>query len=114
MLTTDRKQLAAAIRPFRAIHHLREAKILDVTTRLPAQYAAEVKAKFGTEIKQIGLPARGRGLQRRERRRRPGRDRPLDLRGRARWSSPPRKTSSSRASWPWPSRSCWTKKTPRC
>ena len=55
MLTSDRKQLAAAIRPFRALHHLREAKILDVTTRLPVQYAAEVKAKFGTEIKQISL-----------------------------------------------------------
>lgn len=55
MLTTDRKQLAAAIRPFRAIHHLREAKVLDVTTRLPAQYAAQVKAKFGTEIKELSL-----------------------------------------------------------
>ena len=57
ILTTDRKQLAVAIRPFRAIHHLREAKILDVTTRLPAKYAEEVKAKFGTEIKQVGLQA---------------------------------------------------------
>jgi len=57
ILTTDRKQLAAAIRPFRAIHHLREAKVLDVTTRLPGQYAKEVKAKFGTEIKQVGLQA---------------------------------------------------------
>ncbi len=55
LLTSDLNQLAAAIRPFRAIHHLREAKILDVTTRLPGQYAAEVKAKFGTEIKQITL-----------------------------------------------------------
>lgn len=55
LLTADRKQLAAAVRPFRAIHHLREAKILDVTTRLPSQFAAEMKAKFGTEIKQIGL-----------------------------------------------------------
>ena len=56
LLTSDLKQLAAAIRPFRAIHHLREAKILDVTTRLPSQYAAEVKTRFGTEIKQISLP----------------------------------------------------------
>ncbi len=55
LLTADRKQLAAAVRPFRAIHHLREAKILDLTTQLPAQYVAEVKAKFGTEIKQITL-----------------------------------------------------------
>jgi L-fucose isomerase-like protein len=57
ILTTDRKQLAVAIRPFRAIHHLREAKILNVTTRMPAKYAEEVKAKFGTEIKQVGLQA---------------------------------------------------------
>jgi L-fucose isomerase-like protein len=55
MLTSDRKQLAAAIRPFRAMHHLREAKVLDVTTRLPAQFVADVRGKFGTEIKQIGL-----------------------------------------------------------
>ncbi|MBN1854539.1 MAG: hypothetical protein JW829_17540, partial [Pirellulales bacterium] len=55
MLTSDRTQLAAAIRPFRALHHLREAKILDVTTRLPEQYAAAVRDKFGTEIKQLSL-----------------------------------------------------------
>jgi len=53
MLTTDRRQLVAAIRPFRALHHLREAKILDVTTWLPTQFAADIKKKFGTEIKQI-------------------------------------------------------------
>jgi hypothetical protein len=55
LLTSDYKQLATAIRPFRAIHHLREAKILDVTTDLPGQYAAEIKSRFGTEIKQINL-----------------------------------------------------------
>jgi hypothetical protein len=55
LLTADRKQLAAAVRPFRAIHHLREAKILDVTTSLPSQYVAAVRSKFGTEIKQITL-----------------------------------------------------------
>jgi L-fucose isomerase-like protein len=54
-LTSDRKRLAVAVRPFRAIHHLREAKILDVTTRLPAQYAEQMKKKFGTEIKQVSL-----------------------------------------------------------
>ena len=32
MLTADMNELAAAVRPFRAIHHLREAKILNVTT----------------------------------------------------------------------------------
>jgi hypothetical protein len=55
MLTSDRKQLAAAIRPFRAMHHLREAKILDVTTRLPKEYAVAARGKFGTEIKEVSL-----------------------------------------------------------
>ena len=55
ILTSDRKQLAAAIRPIRAIHHLREAKILDVTERLPVEFAKQMKEKFGTEIKQVGL-----------------------------------------------------------
>jgi len=55
LLTSDRKQLAVAVRPFRAIHHLREAKILDVTTELPADYCKAIREKFGTEIKQIDL-----------------------------------------------------------
>jgi hypothetical protein len=55
MLTTDYSQLALAIRPFRAIHHLREAKVLNLTTRSFDQYAAGVKDKFGTEIKKITL-----------------------------------------------------------
>jgi hypothetical protein len=54
-LTSDYAQLAVAIRPFRAIHHLREAKILNVTTRPFKDYAGQMKEKFGTEIKQIGL-----------------------------------------------------------
>ncbi len=54
-LTTDYGKLAAAIRPIRAIHHLREAKVLNVTTRFPEQYGEAVREKFGTEIKQIGL-----------------------------------------------------------
>jgi len=54
-LTTDYAQLAAAIRPFRAIHHAREAKILNVTTRSFTDYADQMKAKFGTEMKQIDL-----------------------------------------------------------
>lgn len=54
MLTSDFNQLAVAIRPFRAIHHLREAKILNVTERpLSVEYVTKIKAKFGTEIKQI-------------------------------------------------------------
>ena len=54
-LTADYSQLAAAIRPFRAIHHLREAKILNVTTRSFKDYADQMKAKFGVEMKQIDL-----------------------------------------------------------
>jgi hypothetical protein len=53
MLTSDYGQLATAIRPFRAIHHLREATILNVTTRSFDGYASEMKEKFGTQIKQI-------------------------------------------------------------
>lgn len=52
MLTTDYEQLAVAVRPFRAIHHLREAKILNVTTRDFSGYAKAMKEKFGTEIKR--------------------------------------------------------------
>ncbi len=55
MLTSDYQQLAVAIRPFRAIHHLREAKILNVTTRSFKSYAESMKEKFGTEMKQIGI-----------------------------------------------------------
>lgn len=55
MLTGDYKQLAVAIRPFRAIHHLREAKILNVTDRSFTGYANAMKNKFGTEIKRIEL-----------------------------------------------------------
>jgi len=53
LLTSDYNQLAVAIRPFRAIHHLREAKILDVTTRNIDAYAASMKQRFGTEIVKI-------------------------------------------------------------
>jgi len=54
MLTSDRSQLAAAVRPFRAIHHLREAKILNVTKRrMRADYVTSVRDKLGTEIKTI-------------------------------------------------------------
>lgn len=55
MLTSDFDQLAAAIRPFRAIHHLREAKVLNVSAREPVpEYLAAVKEKFGTEIVTLG------------------------------------------------------------
>ena len=55
ILSSDLSQLAVAIRPFRAIHHLREAKILNLTTRSFTDYADAVRNKFGTEIKRIDL-----------------------------------------------------------
>ena len=55
LLTSDYKQLAVAVRPFRAIHHLSQAKILNLTTRSFAGYADAVNNKFGTEIKRIEL-----------------------------------------------------------
>ncbi|MCX7045991.1 MAG: hypothetical protein NTX50_10975 [Candidatus Sumerlaeota bacterium] len=54
VLTSDFNQLAVAIRPIRAIHHMREAKILNVTSRpLPEAYLTPVKEKFGTTIVKI-------------------------------------------------------------
>ena len=56
LLTSDLRELAVAVRPFRAIHHLREAKILNVTSRpLPAAYTQAIAGKFGTEIKVTDL-----------------------------------------------------------
>jgi hypothetical protein len=55
ILTSDYSQLAAAIRPFRAIHHLKEAKILNLTTQPFNEYADQMKNKFGTEIKPLEL-----------------------------------------------------------
>jgi hypothetical protein len=56
ILTSDLSQLAAAIRPFRAIHHLREAKIVNISTRAPSEsYVRAVRTKFGTEIVTLGL-----------------------------------------------------------
>jgi L-arabinose isomerase len=55
ILSSDYKQLAAAIRPFRAIHHLKEARILNVTTNSFSEYSSSLNEKFGTQFKQIGL-----------------------------------------------------------
>jgi len=55
LLTTDFAQLAAAVRPFRALHHLREAKILNLAARSSEDYANAIREKFGTEIKPVGL-----------------------------------------------------------
>ena len=57
LLTSELKELGAAVRPFRAMHHLREAKLLDLTTRaLPRDYTQAIADKFGAEIKTIDLP----------------------------------------------------------
>jgi len=58
ILSSDYSRLAAAIRPFRAIHHLREAKILNVTargSRMPDEYVQSIKTKFGTQISRLEL-----------------------------------------------------------
>ncbi|MFC1726748.1 hypothetical protein ACFL4T_14085 [candidate division KSB1 bacterium] len=56
ILSSDYSQLASAIKPFRAIRHLKESKILNVTERqYDGKYFEDVKNKFGTEIKQITL-----------------------------------------------------------
>ncbi len=54
ILSGDLAALETAVRPFRAIHHMREAKILNVTSHaLPADYCAQMKDRFGTEIIQV-------------------------------------------------------------
>jgi hypothetical protein len=55
LLTSDTDMLALAVRPFRAIHHLREAKVINLSTADFSEYAGKMKAKFGTEIKPVSL-----------------------------------------------------------
>lgn len=56
VLTADYHELATAIRPFRALHHLREAKVLNLAAaHQPAEYPGKVKDKFGTEIALVPL-----------------------------------------------------------
>lgn len=56
ILSSNFSDLAVAVRPFRAIHHLREAKVINVSTRQPdGDYLASIREKFGTEIKTVGL-----------------------------------------------------------
>jgi hypothetical protein len=54
ILTSDLGELAAAVRPFRAIHHARNAKILNVTTNRPSPgYLKTIADKFGTKIEVV-------------------------------------------------------------
>ncbi len=55
MFTSDLDQLATAVRPFRAIHHLRTAKILNLTSRDVPAYTDQLRERFGTQYQQIGL-----------------------------------------------------------
>ena len=51
ILSSDFNQLAVAVRPFRAIHHLREARIVNISSRQPrAEYLQPIKDKFGTQV----------------------------------------------------------------
>jgi L-fucose isomerase-like protein len=53
-LTSDRAQLAAAVRPFRAMHHLREAKILNVIEQPRNEERIRAwQSKFGTTIQTV-------------------------------------------------------------
>ncbi len=53
-LTSDRTQLAVAVRPFRAIHHLREARILNVIEgSRDSERIRAWQAKFGTTIRTV-------------------------------------------------------------
>ncbi len=55
MLTSDLSQLGAAVRPFRAMHHLREAKILNITSRSGISEPVQaVIRKFGTTVQPVG------------------------------------------------------------
>jgi len=56
ILSGNFNDLAVAVRPFRAIHHLREAKIINVSTRQPDDdYLEATRDRFGTAIKTIGV-----------------------------------------------------------
>ena len=55
ILSSDTGQLAVALRPIRAIHYFREAKILDLTTSDISEFAAAAKDKFGTEVRPVSL-----------------------------------------------------------
>ena len=55
LLTSDTGTLSLAVRPFRAIHHLREARIVNLSTADFSGYAETMKAKFGTVIRPVSL-----------------------------------------------------------
>jgi L-fucose isomerase-like protein len=55
--SSDYRDLAAAIRPFRAIHRLKEAKILHVNfNQADPAYVKAIQEKFGARIHSLTLP----------------------------------------------------------
>lgn len=55
--TSRFEDVLVAIRPFRALHRLKEARILHVNqSPADAAYCDAIKEKFGTDIKNVGLP----------------------------------------------------------
>ncbi len=55
--SSDFGDLVTAIRPFRAIHRLKESKVLYLMNGGPdPEYVKSIKNRFGTEIKTIHLP----------------------------------------------------------
>lgn len=55
--SSDLRDLATAVRPFRALRRLRESRVLHLSQH-PAdpKYCEAVRAKFGTEILSLGVP----------------------------------------------------------
>ena len=55
--TSRFEDVLTAIRPFRALHRLKEARILHVNqTPADVTYCKAIKEKFGTDIQNVGLP----------------------------------------------------------
>lgn len=54
--SADERDLAVAVRPFRAIHRLAEARVLHISQQAAdAGYCEAIRTKFGTEIRSLGL-----------------------------------------------------------
>ena len=51
--SSDFNDLAIAIRPFRAIHRLKEATVLLAGAKLDPEYGESIKSKFGTDIVEL-------------------------------------------------------------
>ena len=58
ILSTDHAELVRAVRPIRALHHLREARIVNVSkAHSPAGYPEDLERKFGTKVDLVGRDA---------------------------------------------------------